>query len=93
MSVQPITDTLLTVLPLVHSLRILFFQMEYILLGTTVLSSSCSEYRGTSRQLQNVCGEILSMLTGSKPPNSTGKDVFLFYYTKIRIYANGNRQR
>ena len=47
------------------------------IVGTTVLSSSCSEYRGTSRQLQNVCGEILSMLTD---PNRLIAQVKMCFY-------------
>lgn len=56
---------------------------------TTVVSGSCSAYRGTSRQLQNVCGEIFVDINGSKPPNATGKDVFLFYYTKYGFMPMG----
>ncbi len=59
------------------------------IVGITVASGSCSQKYGTSVQLQHVCGEIFVDLNGPKPPNKTGKDVFLFYYTKYGFIPMG----
>lgn len=59
------------------------------IVGINVTSGSCSSNFGTSSQLQHVCGEIFVDLNGPKPPNKTGKDVFLFYYTKYGFIPIG----
>ncbi len=62
----------------------------YIVLST-VISSNCSENFGNNLLLNNVCGEIGVDLNGVNPPNATGKDVFLFYYTKYGIIPMGSK--
>lgn len=59
------------------------------IVGLTVLSPTCELEYGTSKALKNVCGEFMIDLNGSKPPNKTGEDVFLFYYTKYGVIPCG----
>ena len=62
------------------------------IVGTTVSSGTCSSVVGTSKMLQNVCGQLFIDLNGPKPPNATGKDVFLFYFTKYGIVPMGTAE-
>ena len=62
------------------------------ILGITIMSSECKANRGTSPALQNVCGEIFVDVNGKTPPNATGKDVFLFYYTKFGLIPMGTAE-
>ncbi len=55
----------------------------------TVASSDCSEVYGTSKYFKNVCGDIKVDINGDAPPNTVGKDVFVFYYTKYNIIPLG----
>ncbi len=55
----------------------------------TVASSTCEYAYGTSKYLQNVCGDIKVDINGDAPPNTVGKDVFVFYYTKYNIVPLG----
>lgn len=55
----------------------------------TVASSTCNKKYGTSKYLQNVCGDIKVDINGDAPPNTVGKDVFVFYYTKYNIIPLG----
>ncbi len=57
--------------------------------SVTVLSPTCELEYGTSKALKNVCGEFLVDLNGSKLPNKTGEDVFIFYYTKYGVVPAG----
>lgn len=59
------------------------------IVATTVLDEACGRSYGTSKLLKNVCGEIMVDLNGPKPPNATGKDVFVFIYTKYGIVPDG----
>lgn len=59
------------------------------IVGLTILDEKCSIQHGNSKVLKNVCGEIFVDLNGPKPPNTTGKDVFLFLYTKYGIVPVG----
>lgn len=53
------------------------------IVGITILSPECSLNLGSNKLLKNVCGEIMVDLNGPKPPNATGKDVFLFFIYQI----------
>ena len=59
------------------------------IVGITILDEKCSSQHGNSKFLKNVCGEMMIDLNGPKPPNATGKDVFLFLYTKYGIVPVG----
>ena len=59
------------------------------IVGTTVADGSCNAVYGNNKQLQNVCGELMVDLNGANPPNATGKDVFIFYYTKYGVIPVG----
>lgn len=58
--------------------------------GTTIANGKCKAVLGSTQNLQNVCGELFVDVNGKKPPNTTGKDVFLFYYTKYGIVPMGS---
>jgi len=52
------------------------------------LKNNCKTIIGST---PNVCGEIFLDLNGMSAPNALGKDTFVFYYTKTRIYpADGD---
>lgn len=57
----------------------------YVLNGTT----SCVSNFGNTTELKQGCGYIYSDVNGSKPPNTIGKDVFLFYLLKNQLYPTG----
>lgn len=50
--------------------------------SATVISADCTQVYGESKILQNVCGQIFVDINGIKEPNTQGKDVFLFVYSK-----------
>lgn len=58
-------------------------------LYATVLSQQCDIEYGTSKPLQNVCGEIIVDLNGENKPNIFGKDTYLFYVTSNGIVPSG----
>lgn len=60
--------------------------------GITILSPKCDLNLGHSIPLQNVCGEMFVDLNGKKGPNATGKDVFIFYYTKYGVIPVGTAE-
>ena len=53
------------------------------------LSEDCSEIRGTTKPLQNFCGEFAVDINGNKLPNRIGHDVFYFLVTKYGVIPNG----
>ncbi len=53
-----------------------------IIRGVTLLSVDCSSKRGDDKLLQNICGQIFVDVNGLKSPNTVGKDIFMFYYSK-----------
>ncbi len=58
--------------------------------GFVISNSSCLLTAGESKALQNVCGQIFFDINGArKPPNKTGVDVFLFYFTKYGVIPMG----
>lgn len=59
------------------------------IVATTIIDPGCSVIYGTSKLLKNVCGEMMVDLNGPKQPNATGKDVFVFIYTKYGIVPDG----
>ena len=62
-----------------------------VIVGTTVKSPTCEGVRGTSENLKHVCGEVFVDINGPKPPNATGKDVFIFYFTKYGVLPAGTK--
>ncbi len=58
--------------------------------GTTIADGKCKHSVGSTQSLKNICGELFVDLNGNKPPNATGKDVFLFYYTKYGVVPMGS---
>lgn len=69
--------------------RLILADGTYIV-GTTISSGKCNTVAGNTKILQNVCGQIFVDVNGPKPPNATGKDVFLFYYTKYGVVPMGS---
>ena len=63
-----------------------------LILGATILSPTCETKVGTSKILQNVCGEFMVDVNGKNGPNVTGKDVFIFYYTKYGAIPAGTKE-
>ena len=63
--------------------------------GTTLLmnvrSEDCTQSRGTSKILQNVCGTLAVDINGAKPPNQVGKDYFSFSISKEGIVPHGTQ--
>ena len=60
-----------------------------VIVGTTVNSPTCEGVQGTSENLKHVCGEIFVDINGPKPPNATGKDVFIFWFTRYGVVPRG----
>ncbi len=60
-----------------------------VIVGTTVASPTCESVQGTSENLKHVCGEVFVDINGPKPPNATGKDVFIFWFTKYGVIPRG----
>lgn len=58
----------------------------------TVHSPDCSLVWGEG-ELRNMCGELFVDINGKKPPNTTGKDVFLFFITKNGIVPMGTSEQ
>ena len=54
-----------------------------VIVGTTVFNATCNGVRGTSENLKHICGEVFVDINGPKPPNATGKDVFIFYFNLL----------
>lgn len=54
-------------------------------------NATCSEVRGISKSLRQVCAIIYVDINGSKEPNTHGKDVFSFYLTKNGIISVGTQ--
>lgn len=57
----------------------------------TIYSSDCSTNRGNG-PLAHVCGEMFVDINGTRPPNATGKDVFLFYITRRGLFPMGSKE-
>lgn len=60
------------------------------LLGYAVLSNTCVENWGSSKELQNICGYFYIDTNGFKKPNIVGKDFFLIYMTKYGLVPTGS---
>ena len=60
-----------------------------VIVGTTVSSPTCEKVQGTSENLKHVCGEVFVDINGPKPPNATGKDVFIFWFTRYGVVPRG----
>lgn len=58
------------------------------IVSLTVHSPDCSLEWGDGA-LRNMCGELFVDVNGKKPPNTTGKDIFLFFITKNGIVPMG----
>lgn len=52
-------------------------------------NNSCSNVRGSSKALQNQCGEFSIDINGNKLPNRYGQDVFFFNITKYGVVPFG----
>ena len=65
------------------------FADGYVIVGTTVNSPTCEGVQGTSENLKHVCGEVFVDINGPKPPNATGKDVFIFWFTRYGVVPRG----
>lgn len=57
-----------------------------------VHNADCSANYGTSKALQNTCGEIKVDTNGDKGPNQWGVDHFFFWVTKDGIIPSGSQQ-
>ena len=57
-----------------------------------VNSGSCTDVRGTSKPLSNVCAWILVDVNGANAPNKMGYDLFGFYLTKYGIIPSGTKE-
>ena len=64
--------------------------------GTTIranwdegIALDCSIRRGTTNALKSVCFEIMVDLNSQLKPNTYGRDVFVFYWTKYGIVPTG----
>ena len=62
-----------------------------VIVETTVFNATCNGVRGTSENLKHICGEVFVDINGPKPPNATGKDVFIFYFTKYGVLPAGTK--
>lgn len=47
---------------------------------------------GTRGYIKDICGFYRTDVNGNKPPNTMGKDIFTFYFTKTRIIPAGTQQ-
>ncbi len=52
-------------------------------------SANCSLSYGSSTPLRNICGCFIVDVNGFKKPNSFGKDMFYFYFTKYGVVPSG----
>lgn len=61
--------------------------------GTTLIfrhwTGQCNWKWGTTKALENVCGEIIVDLNGPKSPNMLGQDLFAFYLTNYGVIPVG----
>lgn len=55
-------------------------------------SANCSENRGNTPQLKNVCAIVTVDINNTKHPNTYGKDYFMFYLTKYGIIPAGTTE-
>ena len=53
-------------------------------------SYDCTVRRGNTKALQNVCFEIMVDVNAMQNPNTYGRDVFVFYWTKYGIVPAGS---
>lgn len=58
------------------------------ILGTN--NTDCSIKRGQTNALASICAEVFVDVNAQKPPNTYGKDVFVFYWTKYGIIPAGS---
>jgi hypothetical protein len=54
-------------------------------------SANCTDNRGDTETLSNICGGIVVDINGSKAPNKNGQDVFYFIVSKDRIIPCGTK--
>ena len=59
--------------------------------GLAVGNYDCNGNAGNTKQLRSVCGNIFADINGNKPPNTFGKDIFVFHLTKYGIIPNGTQ--
>lgn len=52
-------------------------------------TGQCNRKWGTTKALENVCGEIIVDLNGTKSPNMFGEDMFAFYLTNYGVIPVG----
>ena len=50
---------------------------------------SCDTNRGDTKALQSLCSEVFVDINGSQKPNTFGRDVFIFYWTKAGLVPAG----
>lgn len=60
-----------------------------MIVNSFFISEDCSSSRGTGKFLENVCGEYVVDVNGSKKPNMYGKDIFIFLLTKFGVIPLG----
>ncbi|MBR1753903.1 type II secretion system protein [bacterium] len=59
------------------------------IIATFSQNVNCTDVKGTTPELQNVCGEFMIDVNGIKSPNVYGKDVFIFNITKNSVIPVG----
>lgn len=63
-----------------------------VLTGAYINYADCAGHVGKSKQLQNVCGQFFYDVNGGgHPPNKTGEDVFVFWFTKYGVVPLGTQ--
>lgn len=53
---------------------------------------SCDTNRGNTKALKNVCSEVFVDINGKQKPNTFGRDVFIFYWTKSGLVLVGSAE-
>ncbi len=63
-----------------------------VLTGAYINYEDCAGHVGDSKPLQNVCGQFFYDVNGAgHPPNKTGEDVFVFWFTKYGVVPLGTQ--
>ena len=63
-----------------------------VLTGAYINYADCAVDVGDSKPLQNVCGQFFYDVNGAgHPPNKTGEDVFVFWFTKYGVVPMGTQ--
>ena len=52
----------------------------------------CSYNRGSTNALKSVCNSIYVDINGSQKPNTYGRDIFIFYWTKAGLVPMGSAE-